>query len=57
MPQIDRLIQLIEVNCNSKGFSASKTAKIVALVESTLKRGVPEQQDLQDRLEDIGRAD
>jgi len=48
---------LIEANCSSNGFSASKTAKIVALVESTLKMGVPEQQDLQDRLEDIGRAD
>ena len=57
MPQIQRLIQLIEENCRSKGFSQAKTAKIVALVQSTLKMGAPEAQDLQDRLEEIGRAD
>ena len=57
MAQIDRLIQLIEENCKSKGFSQTKTAKIIALVNSTLEMGTPDAEELKDRLEDIGRSD
>ena len=54
MPQITRLIQLIEENCREKGFSENKIIKIVALVQTTLKQGLPEKDDLESSLETIG---
>tara|TARA_B100001758_G_scaffold205842_1_gene186283 strand:+ start:2632 stop:2805 length:174 start_codon:yes stop_codon:yes gene_type:complete len=54
MPQVTRLIQLIEENCVKKGYSEKKTRKVVALVKNTLKTGVPKIEDLEDLLADIG---
>ncbi len=54
MPQVTRLMQLIEENCVKKGYSEKKTRKVVALVKNTLKTGVPKIEDLEDLLADIG---
>ncbi len=54
MPQITRLIQLIEDNCRKEGFSENKIGKIVALVATTLKQGLPDKDDLENSLETIG---
>ena len=55
MPQITRLMQLIVENSKQKGFSEHKIRRIVNLVKTTLEYGVPEQEDLKDLLEEIGR--
>ena len=57
MPQITRLMQLIEDDCRKKGFSENKTKKILALVKMTLNQGVPNKDDLEDLLETIGRLE
>jgi len=57
MPQITRLMQLIEDDCRQKKFSENKTKKILALVKMTLKQGVPNTADLKDLLETIGRLE
>jgi len=57
MPQITRLMQLIEEDCRQKNFSENKTQKILALVQMTLKQGVPNKDDLEDLLETIGRLE
>lgn len=57
MPQITRLMQLIEDDCRKKNFSENKTQKILALVKMTLKQGVPNKDDLEDLLETIGRLE
>lgn len=54
IPQVTRLIQLIEENCVKKGYSEKKTKKIVSLAKNTLKIGVPKIEDLEDLLSDIG---
>ena len=57
MPQVTRLIQLIEENCRQKGYSENKIRKIVALIKTTLDQGVPDHEDLKDRLEAIGELE
>ena len=56
MAQIDRLVQLIEEKSRKEGYSEKKIKKIVALVRTTIEHGLPENQDLKDRLEEIGRS-
>ena len=57
LTQVDRLIQLIREYGADANFSKEKMDKIVALVERSLKMGVPEVEDLKNTLENIGRGD
>mgnify|MGYP000443979635 CR=1 FL=1 len=54
MAQVERLVQLIREFGAEEGLSQDKIEKIVALVERSLKMGVPEVDDLMRTLEQIG---